>query len=45
MDERSFDSGDFPKVIFRDQLGYLYQAGGVGASNVERCAACGEELQ
>jgi hypothetical protein len=43
-DERSFDSGEFPKVVFRDQLGYLYQADGVGASNVEHCASCGREL-
>jgi hypothetical protein len=33
-DEASFDSGGFPKVLFRDRLGDLY----------ERCGRCGEEL-
>lgn len=33
-DERTFDSGDFPKVVFRDQLD--------GA--IDYCSTCGEEL-
>lgn len=34
MDEGSFDSGDFPKVIFASQV----------ESDDERCGACGEPL-
>lgn len=34
MDEHSFDSGDFPKVIFAVQV----------ESDEERCGACGEPL-
>jgi hypothetical protein len=33
-DERTYDSGDFPKVVFRDQL-----------ENDERCGNCGGELE
>ena len=33
QDERSFDSGDFPKVIFADS-----------AEDLERCGCCGEFL-
>jgi hypothetical protein len=45
-DERSFDSGNFPKVIFRDQahdgcnLANDYGPGQCG----DRCGACGEPL-
>lgn len=34
MDERSYDSDEFPKVIFAIQL-----------EEDERCGACGEELE
>jgi hypothetical protein len=34
-DERSFDSGDFPKVIFRGQL---------LTSDPKQCGQCGKEL-
>lgn len=34
QDESSFDSGDFPKVVFRDQLG-----------DDDRCDTCGVELE
>lgn len=45
-DERSFDSGDFPKVIFRDQAhdgcsaANGYEPGQCG----DRCGRCGEPL-
>lgn len=32
-DERTYDSDDFPKVIFRDQV-----------EDIERCCSCGEEI-
>jgi hypothetical protein len=32
--ERSFDSEDFPKVVFRDQVD----------PGIDRCSSCGEEL-
>jgi hypothetical protein len=32
-DEREFDSGDFPKVVFADQV-----------EDAERCGSCGREL-
>jgi hypothetical protein len=39
-DERSFDSGDFPKVVFRDSADdYAYTEG-----EPERCATCGEAI-
>jgi hypothetical protein len=39
-DERSFDSGDFPKVVFRDSAAdYAYTEG-----EPERCATCGEAV-
>lgn len=34
-DERTFDSGDFPKVVFRDQL---------DEESIEHCSTCGKEL-
>jgi hypothetical protein len=46
QDERSFDSGDFPKVIFRDQAhdgcnaANDYEPGQCG----DRCGKCGEPL-
>lgn len=45
-DERSFDSGDFPKVIFRDSAHDVcnaandYEPGQCG----DRCGTCGEPL-
>jgi len=33
-DELSFDSGDFPKVVFRHHF----------APGIDRCSSCGEEL-
>jgi hypothetical protein len=35
MDESSYDSGDFPKVVFRDQL---------ADADLEGCEVCGADL-
>lgn len=40
MDERSFDSGDFPKVVFADQVSDCCD----GQLDCERCDSCGEHL-
>lgn len=42
MDERSFDSGDFPKIIFRDSV--VTEDDEEAGVYVDTCGQCGREL-
>jgi len=44
MDESTFDSGEFPKVVFRDMLVADDGDWADGEPNTDRCGSCGEVL-